>query len=111
MCSLRRGSRKMPDHTPNAQDVRSAFAVYDREVTVNNFKVACALGIVLMPAGFVLDKFMYPSQLLPFFELRVACSVLIGLFLAILLTPFGRNNYRILGVVLFMLPASDIAWM
>lgn len=98
---------------PNLQrdEIRRAFAEYDRRETIGNFKVACALGAILMPVGVVLDRFMYPELAGGFFKLRLVCSGLIGLFLAILLTPFGHRHYRFLGVTLFMLPASFIAWM
>lgn len=98
---------------PNSPDkeVQDAFAEYDRDVTINNFKVACVIGAVLMPAGLVLDYYMYHDKVVQFFQLRLLCSVLIGAFLGILITPFGRRNYRFLGVTLFMLPASFIAWM
>jgi signal transduction histidine kinase len=101
----------MPSDPPETRDVRSAFAEHDCQVTISNFKVACALGMVLMPAGILLDRVMYPEQVGFFLQLRLLCSVLIGLFLALLLTPFGRRRYRVLGVTLFMLPATFIAWM
>jgi signal transduction histidine kinase len=91
--------------------VRDAYAEYDRHETINNFKVACTIGILLMPAGYVLDSFVYPTHAHDFLKLRLLCSALIGLFLAVLLTPLGRRFYRIMGVSLFMLPASFIAWM
>jgi signal transduction histidine kinase len=105
----------MPEETPYSHEIRTAFADYDRQVTISNFKVACALGMVLMPAGMILDRAMYlrtdPDMVQRFLELRFLCSLLIGVFLAILLTPFGRKHYRVLGVTLFMLPASFIAYM
>ena len=93
------------------KEVQQAFAEYDREVTVNNFKVACVVGAILMPAGVVLDRAVYGGQWVLFLQARLLCSVLIAIFLAILLTAFGRHNYRFFGVTLFMLPASFIAWM
>ncbi len=33
------------------------------------------------------------------------------MFLALCSPPFGRQHYRFLGIILFMLPASFIAWM
>jgi signal transduction histidine kinase len=95
----------------NTPEIRKAFGEYDRAATITNFKVACAVGIVLMPAGFILDRFVYPNMVWKFLELRLICSVLIGAFLTTLLTAFGRKYYRIFGIVLFMLPASFIAWM
>jgi signal transduction histidine kinase len=101
----------MPSGLSNPTDLRSAFAEHDRQETISNFKVACVLGMLLMPAGSVLDYFVYPDMVLSFLKLRLLCSLLIGLFLGILVTPFGQKRYRLLGVTLFMLPASFIAWM
>lgn len=93
------------------KELTQAFSEYDRQVTISNFKVACLLGIVLMPAGVTLDYYVYPGMTWSFLRLRFLCSVLIGVFLAVLLTAFGRRNYRFFGVTLFMIPASFIAWM
>ena len=101
----------MTDRTLNREEIRTAFAEHDRHVTVNNFKVACLLGMVLMPAGAFLDRNMYPEAVWPFLQLRLISSLLIALFLGILLTPFGRKHYRFLGVALFLIPASFMAWM
>ncbi len=101
----------MSDANLHRQEIKQAFAEYDRQVTINNFKVACALGAVLMPVGYLLDKYMYPDMAGKFLCMRLLCSVLIGLFFGFLLTPWGRRHYRSLGVTLFMLPASFIAAM
>jgi two-component system sensor histidine kinase PhcS len=101
----------MPSHVLDTLEVRQAFAEHDRQVTVSNFKVACTIGILLMPAGVVLDKYMYPELWRQFLELRFVCSALIAIFLGVLVTQFGHKHYRLLGVTLFMLPASFIAWM
>jgi signal transduction histidine kinase len=97
-------------NTPD-KEVQQAFAEYDRNVTISNFKVACVIGMILMPAGVVLDHYVYPEVMVSFLRLRLLCSVLIAFFLALLVTPFGHRYYRFLGVTLFMLPASFIAWM
>jgi signal transduction histidine kinase len=92
-------------------EIRKAYATYDRQQTISNFKVACIIGMVLMPAGFILDYEVYPKLAPMFLRLRFVCSFLIGLFLGVLLTRIGRRLYRYLGVSLFMLPASFITWM
>jgi signal transduction histidine kinase len=91
--------------------VQQAFAEYDRDVTISNFKVACVIGAILMPAGVVLDRAVYYHDWQLFLGARFLCSLLIASFLRVLITPFGRRNYRFFGVTLFMLPASFIAWM
>ncbi|HTQ50678.1 MAG TPA: ATP-binding protein [Candidatus Acidoferrales bacterium] len=95
----------------NSPEIRQAFAEHDRLLTVSNFKIACVIGMLLMPAGFILDRFVYPKEAVYFLELRLLCSALIAIFLTTLLTQFGRQHYRIFGIILFMLPASFISWM
>ena len=98
-----------PQH--DSPEIRQAFAEYDRQATITNFKVACVIGMLLMPAGYILDIHVYPSHASAFLKLRLDCSGLIAVFLTTLLTPFGRRNYRQFGIILFMLPASFIGWM
>jgi two-component system sensor histidine kinase PhcS len=101
----------MRDTTPQNTEVLKAFAIYDRGITISNFKVACVLGMLLMPAGFILDGYVYHDSASYFLKLRLVSSALIAVFLGVLLTEFGKKHYRLLGVTLFMIPASFIAWM
>jgi signal transduction histidine kinase len=93
------------------EEVLSAYGNYDREITIGNFKVACVLGMVLMPVGFLLDYMVYHELVWPFLGLRLVSSVLIGGFLALLLTSIGREHYRVLGLILLLIPTSFIAVM
>ncbi len=93
------------------KNLQAAYLDYDRQVTINNFKVACALGMILVPMTVVLDNFIYPEKTMFFLKLRLACSVLIAIFLAALLSPVGRRHYRFLGILLPQLPAFFISWM
>ena len=102
----------MPDKSVQIQDeIRKAYEDYERHLATNNFNAACILGIILMPAGYVLDRWVYPAHAAEFFRLRLLCSALIALFWTILRTPVGQRYYRVQGILLFMLPAGFIAWM
>jgi len=92
-------------------DVQRAYSAWDRSEAIYNFKVACVIGITLMPAGALIDHFVYRDYLVPFFKLRLLSVVLIALFLVLLRTPFAGANYRALGVALGMLPSSFISVM
>src|ERR1035437_5012256 len=93
------------------QKIREAFAQYDREVTIGNFKVACFLGIVLVPSFALLDFSHYPHLAMEFLAVRFGCSALIGVFLTVLLTQFGKKYYRFFTVTLVLLPGSAICYM
>src|SRR5690606_28577202 len=54
---------------------------------------------------------VHPEEVLLFFNLRLLCSALIGGFWLFVRSPYGRQIYRTLGVVLALLPAFFISWM
>src|SRR5882762_324508 len=91
-------------------EIARAFNEYDRQVKISNIKIGCLLGIALMPAGIVLDYFVYRDELAYFLKLRLLCSFLIGLFWILVASPLGHQHYRKLGVTLAMFPATSIAW-
>src|SRR5690349_7539823 len=100
----------MATEQPSA-DLQSSFESYDRKVTINNIQLGCLIGGVLMPAGVVLDYFVYNEHVRYFLGLRLACSFLIGLFWLIVRSPSGREHYKTLGVVLALIPAAFISIM
>ena len=101
----------MPEALAHAEEIRKAFAEYDRKVNLHNVQVGCVIGAVLMPVGTILDYWVYRSDLVYFLELRLLCAVLIGIFWAIAITSFGHRHSRKLGVLLAMFPAFFISWM
>ncbi len=101
----------MADITENSAEVRKAFIEHDRRIILSNVKVGCVIGIVLMPAGFILDHYVYTPNEWDFLKLRLLCSALIAVFWGIVVTPFGRKHPRKLGVFLALLPAFFISWM
>ena len=102
----------MVNSSPNlTPETAAAFAAYDQKATFHNLKVACILGMLLMPLGVVLDYFVYPKLVFFFLLLRMGCSFLIGLFFGIVVTPFGQRHYRKLGVVLAMFPSLSMSLM
>src|SRR6185436_7416255 len=66
---------------------------------------------ILMPVGVVLDFLVYRDEVGLFLGLRLLCSLLIGLFWLIVVSPFGQNHPRKLGVTLAMFPSFFISWM
>jgi two-component system sensor histidine kinase PhcS len=92
-------------------EILAAYHEHDRELTIRKFRVACLIGMTLVPTFVLLDLFVYRNQAAYFFLLRIGCSVLIALFYWCMRTGFGRKNYRWNGILLFMLPTSCIGWM
>ena len=101
----------MPDSITQSREIREAFVEYDRQVILNNVIVGCMIGIVLMPLGTLLDYFVYRADVIPFLRLRLLCSLLIGVFWMVVITPFGRRHPRALGVLLAFFPAFFMSWM
>jgi signal transduction histidine kinase len=73
--------------------------------------VGCILVVVLMPAGSLLDFFVYRDQLWPFFQLRLACSALGAAIFGLLFTSIGKRSGKPLGIVVPLLPVVFIAAM
>ena len=87
------------------------YAAYERRSQVENYRVACVLGIIFMPVGFALDYFVYPEQLGVFFVGRLVSSVLLTIVWFLLGTEAGRRRYRWLGLVEVSIPIFCISWM
>lgn len=101
----------MAETAAHSGEIRAAFQDQERERIIANIKVGCAIGIVLMPAGWLLDAWQYPQLVSLFFKARLLSSAVIAVFLGLLLTRRGRRHYDLIGLTLFMVPASFIAWM
>jgi len=101
----------MSDSFTNSKEIQASFAEYDRKAILNNVVIGCMLGIVLMPLGTLLDYYVYKPEVFYFFKLRLFCSLLIGIFWAVVTTPYGRRHPRKLGVLLAFFPAFFMSWM
>ncbi len=88
-----------------------AYATHERRVQVQNYRVACVLGIIFMPAGISLDWFVYEAQVRVFFVGRLVSSALLAVVWFLLGTDFGRRWYRALGLVEVSIPVVCISWM
>ncbi|HZA54887.1 MAG TPA: ATP-binding protein, partial [Candidatus Udaeobacter sp.] len=92
-------------------EFREAFIDNERQERIKSGKVASALVIVLMPAGVILDLFVYPARVADFLLLRLLCSALGAGLWALHQTPLGVRYYRLLGIPIAILPAFFISWM
>jgi signal transduction histidine kinase len=93
------------------KEFQEAFVANERRERIRSGKVACALVVFLMPAGVILDRYVYPDHWNNFLLLRLLCSVLAGGLWALHNTEFGIRHYRFLGIPIALLPAFFISWM
>jgi signal transduction histidine kinase len=98
--------------------LETAFRDYEREVRIHNYRVACILAMIFMPAGGMLDYFYLgkqypdtPELVRDFFLLRLLCSALLLFIWWVVRTPFGMRNHTIFGQVVAALPSFFISWM
>src|SRR6266478_10154418 len=102
----------MPDDaTANQPEFREAFRSHERQERINTGKVASLLVVILMPAGVVLDFFVYPDELVPFLGLRLICAALAATLWYLHGTALGQKYYRLLALPIALLPAFFIAVM
>jgi signal transduction histidine kinase len=97
--------------TQHEEDFEQAFISRERQDRIRSGKVACALVMFLMPAGVILDLWVYPERVREFFQLRLICSVVAAAWWTLHQTSFGLRHYRLLGVPIAILPGFFIAWM
>jgi signal transduction histidine kinase len=99
-------SRTAPD-----VEVLKAFRSHEAEERITNTQIGCILVVTLMPAGTLLDKWVYPEHLWSFFQVRLICSAIAALIWVFLCTGLGKRCVRPLGLVVPLLPVVFIAWM
>lgn len=93
------------------RQVIEAYRAYEERERISNTKVGCALVVSLMPAGSLLDFFVYRDELWPFFIIRLLCSACAGLIWFFLFTDLARKSGKWLGIVVPLLPVVFIAGM
>src|SRR5882724_8055319 len=93
------------------KEFQEAFVANERRERIRSGKVASALVVFLMPAGIILDRYVYPERWADFLLLRLLCSGLAAGLWALHSTSFGSRHYRFLGIPIALLPAFFISWM
>lgn len=94
-----------------SSQIQEAFLKTERSVRVRNYRVACIMATIFMPAGVTLDLLVYPEFAWSFFKLRLLCSAGLLFIWWFVKTPLGSRNYRTLGWVLPALPTFFISLM
>lgn len=76
--------------------LREAYARANRDTRVFESKIGATIAFVGVPAGSVLDWFVYPDRLLDFAVLRSLAALSIGVCLLLHYTVFGRKAVELL---------------
>src|SRR4051794_29278333 len=90
---------------------QQAFAEQNRRDQISTSTLASILSIILMPAGAIMDYFVYETKVWTFLQLRICSSLLVGLFWGFFLSRFGKRHYKLFGVMWFMFPVIFIELM
>lgn len=95
----------------NSLDALKSYAEYEQRITIRHLKIGCCLVIALMPAGILLDYFVYPGEVIYFLGLRLLCGALAGGVLALLHARISPKAYPLFGLVIALLPVLFICLM
>jgi len=102
----------MSKSVPIFEAIQKAYARYTLADSIRNSKVACALVVVLMPPGYLMDVHVYPELADQFFKLRLLTSAFAGLALFALRRPgWSDRQYRVLCTAWYVIPAFFISCM
>ena len=100
--------------TKTGAEIREAYRRYTLANSLRNSKVACVLVMLLMPAGYVMDRVVFPEQAreFHFFWLRMLSSVLAGgVLLALNRQGWSERMVRIISAGWYLSPAVIICMM
>lgn len=102
----------MSADTLNPKVIREAYTKYTLADSIRNSRVACALVVLLMPPGYLMDVKVYPELAGYFFQLRLltsGCALLV--YFALGRTFWSTAQYRVLCTGWYVIPAFFISWM
>jgi signal transduction histidine kinase len=82
-----------------------------RALTIRHSRALCLIAMSLVPFCTVLDYFQYPQHWWLFFQARAAVSGIEIVLLLLSYTAWGNKHYRMLMLLVPLVPAMLIAWM
>ncbi|HET6387842.1 ATP-binding protein [Hyphomicrobium sp.] len=92
-------------------DLRRAFEAEEQELRLRQSKVACILGIVLIPAGYALDRISYYDQLTTLTVIRFAAAGLIAVIYALHFWDKTAAHVRYLTMAGLLIAVASISVM
>jgi len=89
----------------------SSYHAYLQKINILRIRVACILGICLLPLFSILDFFMAPGYFSRFLIFRLTCSFIIVALFGFTFTSAGKKNVTIIGVIVPILISATISLM
>ncbi|MCE9518173.1 MAG: response regulator [Verrucomicrobia bacterium] len=83
----------------------------NKRLTLRNIRTLCLFGMTMVPACTILDKFAYPDLWWEFFIIRAVAAAFMIAILTLSYTDFGSRNYRILVLLIPLVPLVTVASM
>ncbi len=77
-------------------NLKKSYFEYDKELRVRRSIVGCILVATLVPAGISLDYFIYPKFLIEFTKVRLLCSLMVLVIMALHYTKIGKSYIKYL---------------
>jgi two-component system sensor histidine kinase PhcS len=88
-----------------------AYRDADDALRVRQAKLCSVLSMILVPACFGLDFFVYPDLVWKIFVGRIICDIVLLPCFLLLFTQWGRRHVHFLGNAPPLVPAFTICWM
>jgi signal transduction histidine kinase len=92
-------------------ELKRDFEEYNKLGRKRLFKIICWVAIFAMPAGFALDKQVYPEFVPYFLKLRLLSSVFVAVLFFLFYSRWGSKYDRLFFLILPMIPLGFITWM
>ncbi|HNQ88614.1 MAG TPA: ATP-binding protein [Verrucomicrobiota bacterium] len=92
-------------------ETAAAYAEDEQRIGLSRIRIGCILAMVVLPAGSLVDWFMYPERIGSFFVVRLVGALAMLPLLVLVSGPMLQRFYRSVGVLLAMMPAASMAWI
>lgn len=79
-----------------------AYQSVDLQLRISRNRIACMLGVILMPVGGLLDHLLYPELLSEFIVIRIVVVLLLALIFLSHYTEFGKKHIKWLGIIMII---------
>src|SRR5579884_1914562 len=92
-------------------ELTAAYQEYEVGLRIKQAKLAYFLGLFLIPSGWMLDYFVYPSLLWVHLEVRIVCCLMLLPCWLLMFTRWGKAHARIMDKPCTIIPTVIICWM